>query len=766
MAVKPRSHGRKRTAAPSSAGRAGIQPSPVFLVTLGLLFLLPAFFTPGQLLEEFEFTKVSVLVTGALALAAWWIAAESSRIGAAGFAGWLRALPGRIVAAIRRDPLGGAVALMLLSAAASTIASIRPSLSLFGAPDSRAGLETIAGLAAIYFASRSLASDARWFLRLAQAAGAGAAVAAAYALLQIANLDPITWRIESSFEGMIRASGTIGHPNTLSAYLTMCLPLVVWLAARSRTRAAVVAWLALAGASLFVIVASLSRGAWLGVAAAASVGIFLALASGRRRSSGAVVAAVVVLAVAFLVPFVTPMRVPLLTRLEQLTDMSAATSRTRMELWRAGIRMFEDHPLLGVGVDAYLAAFPRYRTTTLTQIEWGGTPTKAHNDAIQILATQGSLGGLAALAIVILCARAVWRMARRANPELRTVAVAAGAALAGYVVPSLVGFGTVASSALAAALVGWAARAARMTDAHPAEGRARAEGDGRRAAGVPREGLPVRSAWNVATGIAFAGVLWYPLVGKPLRAEVYLARALRYPAGSAQRDDSLARAASTAPWDPRPFAELGRSLFYEALRERDSQMRLDLLARARGALTNAVRVAPENGENRLLHASVLSTQAVLNPRANSADEVREAFRRAVALDPLSPVVLVAATRGLVAAGLDQEARELALRCARAYPDYASPLADLGSIAVEQGRPAAAADTLKLALRRKWREDDSGEATAWNDLARASLALGRYQEAANAADSALAHNPGLGQAFANKEAAKRGLERKAGGRRGK
>ena len=88
-------------------------------------------------------------------------------------------------------------------------------------------------------------------------------------------------------------------------------------------------------------------------------------------------------------------------------------------------------------------------------------------------------------------------------------------------------------------------------------------------------------------------------------------------------------------------------------------MSLDLLSRARGELTQAVRTAPENGENRILLASVLSTQTTLSPDRYPKQEVREAFRSAVALDPLSPVVLVGATRGLLASGLDQDAHALA-----------------------------------------------------------------------------------------------------------
>jgi tetratricopeptide (TPR) repeat protein len=513
----------------------------------------------------------------------------------------------------------------------------------------------------------------------------------------------------------------------------MCLPLALWLAARSRAK---VAWLTLSASLLFIIVASLSRGAWLGVLAGGLVAFVLAAAAGLRPTRRVVIAATAILVVALAVPLLTPMRTPLLGRLGQLTDVSATTSRTRVELWSAGLRMFSDHPILGVGLDAFLAAFPGYRTATLTQLEWGGTPAKAHNDAVQILATQGLLGGLAALAIVALTALLLWRLARRGNPDARLASIAAGAALAGYAASSFVGFGTVATSGLAAALAGWAARA----------------GHGPHSS----EGAPVRSMWNLLGGLALSGLLWLLLVGRPLRAEMYLAEALRYPSGNRVREELLRKADASAPWDPRYIAEMGRSLFYDALREQDAETRLTLIARAREALSRSVQIAPENGENRILFATILSAQSVLKPGASSKEEVRDEFRRAVERDPLSPVVLVAAERGLIAAGLQPEARELALRCARAYPDYGSPLADLGALALEEGRTAAAADTLKLAVRRDWHGDVTGAANAWNDLASASLALGQNQQAADAADSALAQNPNLGQAFATKQAALRAM----------
>jgi O-antigen ligase len=722
--------------------RAEVGASPIFIVTLGLLFLLPVFFTPRQLVEEFEFPKVTLLVTGALVLLGWWIAGELSRAGSAGPVKWLRALPGRAAAAVGRDPLGAAVALMLVSAAASTVASVRPPLSLFGAPQSRAGFQTIAALAAIYSASRSLAANPLWIRRVAQAACLAAAVAAVYAILQLAGLDPLAWQRQSAGVGVVRPGSTVGDANTLSAYLVTCLPLVLWLSTRARSRAAMIGWGALAAASLFTLVANLSRGAWLGAAAAAATAIVLALAAGRRPSRRRVLIAGAILALAALAPLATPMRDAVLTRVGRIADVTAPTSRARVELWHAGLQMLREHPLLGVGTDGYLAAFPPYRTATLTRIEWGSTPAKAYSDPIQILATQGALGGLAALALVILCALAIWSIARRGNPDARAAAIASGAALAGYAASSLVEFGTVATTGFVAALAGWAAHAH-----HAAEARAPA---------------PSRPFWSLLVGFALAATLGFTLVARPFRAEMYLAEALHFSSGSPFRDDRLEKAEASAPWDPRYPAELGRSYFNEALKERDGETRLNLLARARVELRKAVRIAPENAGNRVLLATTLSALSVLKPEVNAKSQVREEFRRAVALDPLSPSVLVAAERGLIAAGLEGEARELALRCARAYPDYAPPLADLGALALEQGRTAAAAETLNLAVQRKWREDVTGPANAWNDLAHASLALGDPRRAAAAADSALALNPNLGQAFAIKAAATKAMSQKGKG----
>jgi Flp pilus assembly protein TadD len=62
-------------------------------------------------------------------------------------------------------------------------------------------------------------------------------------------------------------------------------------------------------------------------------------------------------------------------------------------------------------------------------------------------------------------------------------------------------------------------------------------------------------------------------------------------------------------------------------------------------------------------------------------------------------------------GSTAEARVAALRCARLFPDYALPMADLGVLALLEGRPAAAVDTLTIALHRNWHGEEAAAMAA-------------------------------------------------------
>lgn len=74
---------------------------------------------------------------------------------------------------------------------------------------------------------------------------------------------------------------------------------------------------------------------------------------------------------------------------------------SRRDIWGATWQMVKDHPLVGVGLGAYQVAYTRYDPSSGTQ-----RVEQAHNDYLQILADAGIVGGVIAVAfLVILFAR-------------------------------------------------------------------------------------------------------------------------------------------------------------------------------------------------------------------------------------------------------------------------------------------------------------------------------------------------------------------------
>ncbi len=232
-----------------------------------------------------------------------------------------------------------------------------------------------------------------------------------------------------------RAFGTFGRPNSYAGYLEMVFPLALavacwalvmlpraaraWLARRDaplpverRAAAGVVGLLlALGGAGVTAlmlaaaITLSLSRGAWLGLAAGVLV---MALLTGRQVAIGTL-AAVALLAVVLALGGAGVLPRTLGDRLDSagsslvLTDYDTTpitpenfAVKERMAYWFGGLAMFHDHPWQGVGLGNYGPQYDaRYFTSPfmISQVH-------AHNYYIHIAAETGLIG-LAAYLLLI-----------------------------------------------------------------------------------------------------------------------------------------------------------------------------------------------------------------------------------------------------------------------------------------------------------------------------------------------------------------------------
>jgi putative inorganic carbon (HCO3(-)) transporter len=201
----------------------------------------------------------------------------------------------------------------------------------------------------------------------------------------------------------MRAYGTFEQPNPYAGYLGMLIPLAVGFLLTRPSKWTRNVVLAVCVLSLGAVAASLSRGAWAGIALA--LGTVTAFWSHRSRimlASGAI-AAVPVAALAFLNLRPAEITSRLATavdyfrfidvRQETVTPDNLAVIE-RMAHWQAALDMIAANPLLGVGAGNYSAAYENFMVPG-----WEEALGHAHNFYLNIAAETGIVGLLVYLAL-------------------------------------------------------------------------------------------------------------------------------------------------------------------------------------------------------------------------------------------------------------------------------------------------------------------------------------------------------------------------------
>jgi O-antigen ligase/Flp pilus assembly protein TadD len=255
-----------------------------------------------------------------------------------------------------------------------------------------------------------LADDPRMRGRVLAALFFAAALNAFYGLAQTAGFSPLPWT--ELFNG--RANGFFGNPNFLGGHLALLLPLALALALRPATRPVRLLLWGLVWLFTAALVASQTRGAWLGAAAGCSV-VFLCAwrldSTLLRRSRGVLAASALAL----------------LLGLGLCWSFSSSTSKARVTGVfsgdpEAGRRVFlmektaelaAQHPLLGVGPGAYRVWFPSVEVQGLQPTDYALQDyiisEHGHNDFLQMAA---DAGWPAALLWGALCVLVLLRLAR------------------------------------------------------------------------------------------------------------------------------------------------------------------------------------------------------------------------------------------------------------------------------------------------------------------------------------------------------------------
>lgn len=294
--------------------------------------------------------------------------------------------------------------LLILLLGISTAFSIAPIASLLGEYSRQQGYISFLFYFVFFILLLLNLKTKKQILRIFVAITLTGAAVATYGILQKFGFDPFfrTW-ITDQFLG--RIFSTIGQPNALGQFLILALPITMSAAIFARRSAFFL------GSSLVMIAAlvfTLSRSSVLGFACAIFIALILLSYYYNRvrlRIAGLCVLLVFLAPFSFANIFSTNTFVSenkVLSRFT-LTGENVRSIQSRMYIWPAAIKMFQEKPVIGNGLGLFPILYPKYLDSRIYNYEnLHSTVDKAHNEVLDMAVSSGILGVLLYISIFII----------------------------------------------------------------------------------------------------------------------------------------------------------------------------------------------------------------------------------------------------------------------------------------------------------------------------------------------------------------------------
>jgi O-antigen ligase len=323
-------------------------------------------------------------------------------------------------------------AVLLLSA---SVVSVDPVQSFAGEPYQYQGLVTVLLYIASFYVARLSLGSPQGFRKILTATVCTGAVVSVYGIAQGLGFDPFL----SGPPDDARVISSVGQANNLAAYLDMVVisALGLWPTAGRRSR---IGLGALVVVTLLALALTLSRGGYLGLAAALGVLLVPRFHAPPRRLVGAIglTLASAMLAIALALPPARAIAERVADRVVATIDLGEGSIRMHLDLWRVGSQVALDHPLLGTGPETFPLVFRPYLDQVLppdrAQLLGRFRLESPHNELIGVAAEMGLPALVAYLVFLIACAMACVRRARAADGASRSIALVVLATLATHVV--------------------------------------------------------------------------------------------------------------------------------------------------------------------------------------------------------------------------------------------------------------------------------------------------------------------------------------------
>lgn len=631
----------------------------------------------------------------------------------------------------RPSPLWAPVAAVGLTSLLSTLVSNNSLTSVLGVYEDYEGIITIAAylmLWVLVHQTTTTFQHVKKYLYMVVIAGT---LATAYGIAQNYGIDFIRWN--PTTYSAARMFGSLGNPNFLAAYGLMTLP-VAWMFFIINQRvSSKLLFLMMTVTMAVAIFFTKSRGAVYGLAVEmlvfAAYLVYDYLHSGRlvQENKRWLVVFAVMACLTLLAPQVRQTVKTTIGRTLNTLNVSEIKMTPRLYIWKSALKMIKDKPLLGSGLDTFQITFPKYRLPLYWQLEWNGTPEKAHNFFLQIGATTGLLGLGAWLWLLITYFAIVVRQLRRLEGTRRHLAVAIALAQLGFLVQDQFNFTVVAYGSLFWFFLGLGPTLSRQEEP------VRLNPD----VTLTPQSWPAKQ-WAAVAGI---GVLSVAAVFWSLRlwsADIFFKRGIIFMTQGMveQAVPELRRAVAINPWREIYWVKEGIALEEMAKRASD---KLPYLREAETIHRHTLAMNPLNGYDYNNLGRVYKYWGeVLDKKKLQAAE--KACRQAVDLDPYNAYFNLDLASILISLRQWGQVEKTAQHLIELFPDFAMPYAYLGYVGLMENNMEKAKKNLTLASEKNWRGDIPTRASTMSNLGIVRVRFNELEGALQAFDECLSLQP--------------------------
>jgi putative inorganic carbon (HCO3(-)) transporter len=359
---------------------------------------------------------------------------------------WLLFSEGNLV--IQRTKLDLAVFLFFTALLVTTIFSAEPLTSFIGRYGRYEGFLSYLAYFMLFFLSAQLIKE-RSIQNLPPLFTFLSLPITIYGILQYYQVDFGDWATWGLDLG--RSFSTLGNPIFLGSFLVLIWPSMLGFFILTRGWLRWISFSSLALSS-WVIITTFSRGAWLGWLVSL---LLIFLFSWRwlpQRKLFILVFSFLLLVSATAATtsmFRGKESQNVIKRINTTFQLHTGTSRTRIEIWKAALKVIAERPLLGTGLENFILFYPKYQSLSYVKLAgYRAVADNAHNYFLQLAATGGLLLLLFFLSFLLAFFSLALKVLRNLSLENRLIFTLLLVGLLGYLVslffgPSSVGTNTI-----------------------------------------------------------------------------------------------------------------------------------------------------------------------------------------------------------------------------------------------------------------------------------------------------------------------------------